>query len=373
MKTRVLLVASTQLSSGGVERFLLGLTQGLKDDFEFALISGARQEFADQIRAQGCDVFHWDVSGLFDGRAAHALSQTIQEYQPDIIHFQDARARLLSAVSQRRRPWRNAYTVHLPPYYYRWGRFTSLRRFLYATVERVLNTYFSDAVVYPSRRGWEEARRRRLAPDSRSVCIPNGIDLRPFGTPRQSERGAGAPIVCTVARLSPEKNVGLLIEAADLLKKRGREFSVWIVGEGPQRDELERAARQAGLESQIKFWGRLERVEPVLFQSDIFALTSWYEGGRAQAVMEAQAAGLPCVLSDVGDNASMLDGGRGLLFPEGDASACAAQLDALLQNPQMRAEMGGKARKNAFEVYNLQTMAEQYRQVYENLLARRAK
>jgi glycosyltransferase involved in cell wall biosynthesis len=123
--------------------------------------------------------------------------------------------------------------------------------------------------------------------------------------------------------------------------------------------------------SLTKFLGRQEQVAPILFQADIFALTSWYEGGRAQAVMEAQAAGLPCVLSDVGDNASMLDGQRGLLFPEGDSSACADQLEALLLNPQGRLQMGAKARHFAFEVYNLQTMADQYRQVYESLLDKR--
>jgi glycosyltransferase involved in cell wall biosynthesis len=371
MKPRILFVAATQLSSGGVERFLLGLIPSLQNDYEFALLSGAREEFANQIQEHGCGVFHWDVNGLLDGNAARALAQTIREYQPDLVHFQDARARLIAAVSQHRRTWCNAYTVHLPPYYYRWGRFTKLRRFLYAAIERIFNTCFSDAVVYPSRRGWEEARRWRLAPASRLICIPNGIDLRPFESPRQSERVAGPPVICTVARLSPEKNIGLLIEAASLLKKRGRDFSLWIVGEGPQRAVLEQLAEQRGVMSLTKFLGRQEQVAPILFQADIFALTSWYEGGRAQAVMEAQAAGLPCVLSDVGDNASMLDGQRGLLFPEGDSSACADQLEALLLNPQGRLQMGAKARHFAFEVYNLQTMADQYRQVYESLLDKR--
>lgn len=374
MKPRVLLVASTQLSSGGVERFLLGLTRGLMDDYEFALLSGAREEFFRQIQEQECVTFPWNVSGLLDGRAAHTLSDTIRDYHPVIVHFQDARARLIAGVSQRRREWKNAYTVHLPPYYYRWKRFTKIRRLLYATIERTLNTYFSDAVVYPSRRGWEEARQRKYVPASRLFCIPNGIDLLPFENepPRSARLGADSPVICTVARLSPEKNIGLLLEAAHLLKKRGRAFSLWIVGDGPQRVELENLAQQLDLSAQTRFWGRQEQVAPILFQADIFALTSWYEGGRAQAVMEAQAAGLPCVLSDVGDNASMLDGGSGLLFPEGDARACADQLDALLLNPQERLELGANARGNAFKVYNLQSMTDQYHQVYKTLLAKHA-
>lgn len=371
MKARVLFVASAQLSSGGVERFLLNLLSGLQGGYEFALLSGARQDFARQVLEHHCRVFPWEVRGLLDRSAAHTLSKTIQEYRPHLVHFQDARARFIAALSQRRRGWRSIYTVHLPPYYYRWPRFTAARRFWYAAVERVLNTHVSDAVVYPSRRGWEEARRRALAPASRLVCIPNGIDLRPFAA-AAAKQANDPPVICTVSRLSPEKNVGLLLEAAGLLKKRGREFSLWIVGEGPQREELERAAGRLQLTARTTFLGYQEQVAAILLRADLFALTSWYEGGRAQAVMEAQAAGLPCVLSDVGDNASMLDGGSGLLFPEGSASACAAQLDTLLQNPQLRMEMGDRARQKAFDVYNLQTMADGYRQVYETLLAQRA-
>lgn len=374
MKPRVLLVASTQLSSGGVERFLLGLTRGLRDDYEFVLLSGARDEFVRQIQEQGCDTFPWNVSGLLDGRAAYTLSDAIRDYHPDILHFQDARARLIAGVSQRRREWKNAYTVHLPPYYYRWKQFTKVRRLLYAIIERTLNSYFSNAVVYPSRRGWEEARQRKYAPASRLFCIPNGIDLLPFENelPRSAMLEANSPVICTVARLSPEKNIGLLLEAAHLLKKRGRAFSLWIVGDGPQRTELENLAQRLDLSAQTCFWGRQEQVAPILFQADIFALTSWYEGGRAQAVMEAQAAGLPCVLSDVGDNASMLDGGSGSLFPEGDSCACADRLESLLVNPQERLAMGVNARRNAFKVYNLQSMTDQYHQVYKTLLAKHA-
>ncbi len=125
-----------------------------------------------------------------------------------------------------------------------------------------------------------------------------------------------------------------------------------------------------GLSSETRFWGRQEDVVPILHQSDIFALASLYEGGRAQAVMEAQAAGLPCVLSDVGDNAMMADAGRGLVFSEGDLQGCVDLLEDLLKNQQKRDLMGSTARIFALKEYRLQSMSEQYLRVYHKLLGR---
>lgn len=367
MRPKILHIASTKLSSGGVERFLLGLSQSLRADFKFALLSGAEESFSKQIYDLGCATFPWEVNGAFDTKAARRFSAALQIYQPDIVHIHDARAGLIARAGLRRIKAKVAYTVHLPPYYYRWGKFSNQRRFVYASVERVLNTFRTDAVIYPSRRGYEDALRNHYAPAAKAHCIPNGIDLTPFlKTPRKTENPV--PVVCTLARLSEEKNVGLLLEAASILTKRGRALSLAILGDGPQRADLERRAAELGIASITRFLGRVDDVAAPLFQSDIFALTSWYEGGRSQAAMEAQAAGLPSVLSDVGDNRSLADGGCGLLFPEGDAQACASQLETLLLDLTLRAQMGQSARERALQEYSLPAMADAYREVYRALV-----
>jgi len=367
MRPKILHLASTKLSSGGVERFLLGLSQSLRADFKFALLSGAEESFSKQIYDLGCATFPWEVNGAFDIKAARRLSAALQIYQPDIVHIHDARAGLIARASLRRIKAKIAYTVHLPPYYYRWGKFSNQRRFIYASAERLLNTLRTDAVIYPSRRGYEDALRHRYAPASKAHCIPNGIDLLPFANAPRREPNP-VPVICTLARLSEEKNVGLLLEAASILTKRGRALSLWILGDGPQRADLVRRAADLGVSSLTRFLGRVDDVATPLFQSDIFALTSWYEGGRSQAAMEAQAAGLSSVLSDVGDNASLADDGCGLLFPEGDVQACAVQLETLLLDPHLRAQMGDAARARALREYSLQTMADAYREVYRALL-----
>ena len=367
MRPKILHLASTKLSSGGVERFLLGLSQSLRADFKFALLSGAEESFSKQIYDLGCAALPWDVNRAFDTKAALRLSAALQIYQPDIVHIHDARAGLIARAGLRRIKAKVAYTVHLPPYYYRWEKFSSQRQFIYASIERVLNTFRTDMVIYPSRRGYEDALRHRYAPASKALCIPNGIELLPFANAPRRESNP-VPIICTLARLSMEKNVSLLLEAASILTKRGRALSLWILGDGPQRADLERRAAELGVSSLTRFLGRVDDVSAPLFQSDIFALTSWYEGGRSQAAMEAQAAGLPSVLSDVGDNDSLSEGGCGFLFPEGDAEACAAKLEALLLDPQLRQQMGAAAHEKALKAYSVQTMADAYRKMYRALM-----
>ena len=370
MTPRILHVSAAHLSNGGVERFLLGLIQRLSNNYHFALLSGADKQFSIQMQELGCNIFPWIVNGPLDLSAARNIGEAIKLFSPDIIHFHDARARVIFRVGGGHGVEKMIYTVHLPPYYYRWKKFASARRFIYAAIEKKLNTYFSGVVVYPSCRGLEYALQHHYVQPHKAMCIPNGIDLQTFELERldQRQQGNKIPVICTVARLSPEKNVGFLLEAVAMVKSRGISFDLWVVGNGSERLQLEKKAGQLGLISQTRFWGRQENVVPILLKSDIFALTSWYEGGRAQAVMEAQAAGLPCVLSDVGDNALMVDGDCGLLFSEGDLQACADSLEYLLRNQQKRLHMGSNARKKAFKVYNLQTMSDQYLQVYQKLL-----
>jgi L-malate glycosyltransferase len=369
MNPKILHVSAVQLSSGGVERFLLGLCQNLRNDYEIALLSGADKQFSIQMQELDCTIFSWKVNRALDFSAGRKLREIEKLFSPDIIHFHDARARFISRLGNWRGAEKLVYTVHLPPYFYRWRRFTNLHRFFYAGIEKILNTHFTDRVIYPSRWGWEYALRHRYVQTQRGLCIPNGIDLQPFGSAvsNQKEQASTIPIICTVTRLSPEKNIGFLLDAAAILNIRNCLFRLWVVGEGPELAALERKADQLNLASVTRFWGRQEAVVPILMQSDIFALTSWYEG-RSLAVMEAQAAGLPCVLSEVGDNALMVEGGCGLLFPEGDLNACVDSLEYLLKNQEERVQVGLNARKKALKEYSLQIMSEQYQKIYRQLL-----
>ncbi len=365
----VLHVSSARLAFGGVERFLLNLCEGLQEEFQFVLLSDADAVFQPRARQAGCYLSNWRVRGPMDLRAARLAAAALSLHQPAIVHLHDARAAFIVRLFARHKKTKVIYTVHLPPYYYRWNRFTALRRWMYVQVERLLNLFLTDAIIYPSVSSWKESLYKRYVPPHKAFCIPNGIDLTSFAVPAATPRPKNeAPVICTVGRLGEEKNVGLLLEAASILAKQGYKFSLWIVGDGPQRITLETMADRLGIAPYVHFWGAQADVSFFLHRADIFVLASWYEGGRTYAVMEAQAAGLPCILSDIADHADMVANGCGKVFPPGDALSCARHLEELLLDPQVRLEMGQAGRARAFQEYAVQAMIEKYRHLYQNLI-----
>lgn len=137
----------------------------------------------------------------------------------------------------------------------------------------------------------------------RVSVIPNGVefdrfqsagacDLSPLGIP------AGARVLVSVGRLHPQKGYDLLIEAIAPLLADQPGWQLLIVGEGPARFDLERQIREAGLEGRIHLPGYRDDVPSILAAADAFVLASRWEG-MPNAVLEAMAAGLPVVATDV--------------------------------------------------------------------------
>jgi glycosyltransferase involved in cell wall biosynthesis len=144
----------------------------------------------------------------------------------------------------------------------------------------------------------------RLSP-GRVRCIPNGIDLARFAaaTPATLPPGHG-PVIGTVAALRPEKNLARLIRAFAALRAERRARLV-IVGDGPERPALEQLARFSGVAEDVVFAGQTAQPETWYARFDVFALSSDTEQ-MPLSLLEAMAAGLPAVCTDVGDVRAML-------------------------------------------------------------------
>ena len=125
--------------------------------------------------------------------------------------------------------------------------------------------------------------------------VPNGIDLSRFATDG-SQRGAGEPVIGTVAALREEKNISRLLRAFAMLPS-GR---LVIVGDGPQRPRLQALAAELGVAERVSFAGHQADTAPFYLRFDVFALSSDTEQ-MPLAVIEAMASGLPVVSTDVGD------------------------------------------------------------------------
>ena len=161
-------------------------------------------------------------------------------------------------------------------------------------------------------------------PDScreRCIYIPeNGIDPERFGLLR--ERGAELPMRCVfLGRLVPYKGADLLIKATAEAMKRG-ELTIKIVGEGPQRSEIEQLVKELGVEGHVELCGWVAHtdVQRVLADSDFMAVPSIREFGGG-VVLEAMALGLPAVVVDYGGPAELVTDTTGVRVPIGKPDA----------------------------------------------------
>jgi glycosyltransferase involved in cell wall biosynthesis len=185
--------------------------------------------------------------------------------------------------------------------------------------------------------------------------IPNGVDLELFAPSPPGSRWRGEhPVIGTVAALRPEKNIARLIHAfAQIDRDRGARLV--IVGDGGERPALESLARELSLDDRIEFVGHIEAPQARYASFDLFALSSDTEQ-MPLSVLEAMAAGLPVVATDVGDVRSMVADENAAHIAPCDDTALAAALNALLVDPANARRIGAANRIRAERMFALDTM-----------------
>jgi glycosyltransferase involved in cell wall biosynthesis len=149
-------------------------------------------------------------------------------------------------------------------------------------------------------------------------------------------------VVMACARLYPWKNLEFLIR---LVPDLPPDVTLVIVGDGPEREQLEREAVAAGVPERVYFAGSVSQatVQQYLHAADVFTLHTRYEG-LSHVMLEAMHAGTPIVASDVGGNAEVIESGRnGLLVPLDDRTTTLATLRRLLGDPTEGAQLAAAA------------------------------
>lgn len=213
-------------------------------------------------------------------------------------------------------------------------------------------------------------------PESKVRVVYNGIDLPAPRTPsdliaaRQHRKLAlDRVLVGVVANLIPRKNVGLLIEAAGELCHQPVDFV--IVGDGPQRSELEVRCRAAHLDDRFHFVG--VQSDPISWIQlfDVGALPSRAEG-LPNSVLEYMACGCPVVATAVdGTPELVVDQQTGILVPSGDARALAKAIGRLIQDADLRQRMGQAGRERAAQRFSLQQEIAGHVEAYRHWLNER--
>ena len=230
----------------------------------------------------------------------------------------------------------------------------------------------ADKVVGVSRGVAAEARSAlRLRPDQvtsiyNPVITPSTEDqiAQPTGNPRFDE--LQKPIVITVGRLFPQKDQVTLITAFAPVA-RAKNATLVLLGDGPERSQLEAAAQAAGIADRVHFLGFVENPLAYMARADLFVLSSTHEG-FANVLVEALACGLPVVSTDCPSGPrEVLDEGRyGQLVPVGDVNAFTEAMIATLDAVTDRDRLRDRA-----QVFSTDRITDQYECLFETLLHHR--
>ena len=197
----------------------------------------------------------------------------------------------------------------------------------------------------------------------RAVTIPHGLDTMTQIFPAPPI--AHPPVIAFQGRLVTTKGVRILLEAARILREQGRSFQLVVIGDGPERANLERIAQEGQFAGHVRFTGRLTGadLDSALRASSAVVVPSLGGEVFGLVVAENMARGVPVIASDLGAFVEVLGDG-GLTFRSGDAGALASELAKILEDPVLAARLAARARERAAEFCDLQRMLEAHARLY---------
>ena len=354
------------LHIGGVESHLLSLFRGVKGA-SWQVFAHASPEFKTHAGSLGVSVINESIAHRFDVIGWFRFFRFIQTHRPGVIHIHSPNIFLLGIFVARISRIPCVLTIHLPAYYFVHSESLSarFRRGWYQQIERVAQ-HLADRTIYVSSRVYEEARSLKIVAPARACVIENGVEIKADDV-RGSQLTRHDVTVCCVGRLEYQKGIDVLLEAVSLLSRRSIKAIAIIVGDGQLRTNLAATCGSLGVKSLVTFAGFQTDVSNYLMASDIFVLPSRYET-MSIALLEAMASGLPCIVTNVGENAQLItDGAEGFVVPPEDVEKLADALAKLIADPDLRRRMGQAARIKV-EQYSGESMAEKTFSVYQSLL-----
>lgn len=196
-------------------------------------------------------------------------------------------------------------------------------------------------------------------PAERVALVQNPVDVQRFASEKRKEDGVFRFI--TVGRLDPVKNQQMMFRAFAEYLEQGMDGRLLVLGRGPEEASLKALAEERKISDKIDYAGYVDNVEDYLKTADVFLLSSHYEAQPLSA-LEAMAAGLPVISTDVGGIRDIVTD-NGILVPPDDAEAMAHAMVQLRTQGQLRQKLAAQAAKNA-QAYDLRHTVAGYSALY---------
>lgn len=362
------------LEVGGIESRLVDLLPRLdRELFDVQLICTRRRgPLAPKMEQRGIPVrlcrHHSKLPLLL---STLPLTRLLRRLEADIVHgHNETPAQAATVAAQRARVPIIIANFHNVDLFQATGQ---LRRERKQSPDR-------DAVIHVSQRARTDYLERVRPTRHSSVVIYNGVDIGHFSTSPGEERlealgrelqvEGRRPVLLSAARLNRHKAHGDLLTAFAEVREAFPRAVLLLAGEGRRREEIEAMVLRRGLQGAVRLIGNRRDIRDLYHLADVNTLSSTREG-FSNVVLEAMAAGLPQVVTDVGGNREATgDSGAVLLVPPRDPSTLAAELRRVLERPELARSMSVAARKQV-QRFSVEEQVAQTEQLYLGLARRK--
>jgi glycosyltransferase involved in cell wall biosynthesis len=327
-----------------------------------------------------------EISPKDDIAAYRKIKQIIKEFKPDIVHTHASKAGTLGRLAAASCGVKViVHTFHGHVFHSYFGK---TKTAFYKNIERYLARKSSTIIAISDRQKEELTTEHGICKPSKITVVPLGFDLGRFQQNTEAKRlafrqkynvGNDEVAIGIIGRLVPVKGHALFLESLKiLLGNTNKKVRAFIIGDGDDRALVEAQASALGIDfatehtpgkvAPLTFTSWIKDIDGALAGLDIVALTSLNEGTPV-SLIEAQAANKPIVTTNVGGIANVvLKNETAFLIEDRDANAFAANLQKLVDDDQLRLEMGAKGWKHVKDTFHYTRLVNDIDSLYKQLL-----
>lgn len=350
------------LGTGGTEIMCLRLARYWQSRFEQSVIAWSFSSRS--LEAEFVDVTEGQLSTLPNSRRSYFtqfswIQTLLKKNKPDalLIHCLGMPHLIAAAAACTAGTTSLSAWAGNPPPQHRGAR---LRYSTIVLASRLLHCPIASCSASVE----QELRRLGVGLPARSTMVPNAIDVAQIAMTAEISRKMRCdvrPVIAMISRLDSIKDHATLLEAFAKIHRELRDAELWIIGDGPLRADLEERTRSLGIELSVRFLGNKSNVASLLGQIDVFAFSTTCDEGFGIVLIEAMAAGVPIVASDVAACREVLAGGEaGMLVRPADPAAMAAALGRVLASRDLRDRLTRQALHRVRSEYSLESCARRW-------------
>lgn len=357
---------SSTSGPGGAEMIVRRLAVSLdKTRFRSVVCLFRPGWLGDACREANLPAYVVGMNGAFDLRWFRSVADLLKKEQVTAIHAHEFTANTYGTMLGKLVNVPVVATVHGKNYYWEQAK----RRIAYRYVGRMstMVAVSDDLRQFLAERVGIMRKRIRVIYNGVDVCAPSD-PVQCIKVRSELELGQWETIIGAVGSLYPVKGHVYLIQALPTILKEYPKTLLLIVGRGELENELKAEVDRLNLQDHVRFLGFRNDIHTLLSLMDIFVMPSLSEG-LSMAILEAMAAGLPIVATNVGGNPEIvLDGETGFLVPPENSDILAERVVSLLRDPCRARDFGDRGKRRVTERFSLSAMVDAYQECYESAI-----